>query len=294
MSEFINGEIDVLVCTTIIETGMDIPNVNTIIIQDADNMGLAQLYQLRGRVGRSSKLGYAYLTYKKYKILNDITKKRLETIREFIEFGAGFKIALKDLEIRGAGNLLGAEQHGNIENIGYSLYCKLLKQEINQIEISNKELENKLKKEIGCNFTKTVVDININSYIPDKYIKKEKERLEIYKNISLINSRDDYIKIRKEIYDKFGKIPECVINLLNISLLKSTASKLGISSITQKHNDLIITLSQNPRLRVDKLIEAVKQENRVFFAAGSNSFITYKNFSYKDTMCVNKFLEAIL
>jgi len=281
MSEFIDGKIDILVCTTIIETGMDIPNVNTIIINNADKIGLAQLYQLRGRVGRSSKLGYAYLTYEKHKVLSETAKKRLETIREFIEFGAGFKIALKDLEIRGAGNLLGAEQHGNIDNIGYDLYCKLLQEEISQLE------------NISC-LNQTTVDINISSYIPEIYIRNENERLEIYKKISCIKDQESYLKISQDLEKKFGRRPDCVKNLLNIALLKSMATKLGINSITQKQNNLIITLDSNANIALDKLIAIIQREKNLFFTAGINPVMTFKFSASNDIIYLTNLFEEML
>jgi transcription-repair coupling factor (superfamily II helicase) len=296
MSEFINGKVDVLVCTTIIETGMDISNVNTIIINDADNMGLAQLYQLRGRVGRSNKLGYAYLTYDSHKVLNATAKKRLDTICKFIEFGAGFKIAIKDLEIRGAGNLLGAEQHGNIANVGYDLYCKLLYEEMDRINKSqsNSVTNNTFESQkMFRQYNKTMVDININSYIPDKYIRDEAKRMEVYKNISLICDEDDYMLMINNLLDEFGEIPQCVMNLLHIALLKAIASKLKISTITHKHNNLVITMDVDSKVSMEKLVEVIKSNNKLFFTAGIKPCVTYKNLSSREIPYIIQILKSI-
>lgn len=182
MGDFISGEIDVLVCTTIIETGMDISNANTIIIQDADRMGLSQLYQLRGRVGRSNRIAYAYLMYKRDKMLREAAEKRLQTIREFTEFGSGFKIAMRDLEIRGAGNLLGAEQHGHMEAVGYDMYCRLLEEEVQNLK-GDAPKEEKFE---------TSIDLNISAFIPDFYIKNQEQRMELYKKIAGIRTMEEY------------------------------------------------------------------------------------------------------
>ena len=181
MFDFVNGEIDVLVSTTIIETGLDIPNANTMIIHDADRMGLSQLYQLRGRVGRSNRTSYAFLMYKRDKLLREEAEKRLQAIREFTELGSGIKIAMRDLEIRGAGNVLGAEQHGHMEAVGYDLYCKLLNQAVQALR-GKREAEDEFE---------TVVDCDINAYIPSSYIKNEYQKLDIYKRISGIENEDE-------------------------------------------------------------------------------------------------------
>lgn len=269
MEEFVRGEIDILVCTTIIETGMDIPNVNTIIIEDADKMGLSQLYQLRGRVGRSNKLAYAYLTYRKDKILTETAEKRLQTIREFTEFGAGFKIAMKDLEIRGAGNLLGAQQHGNIETVGYDLYCKLLDEEIKKINGDCSVVLNKIE---------TNIDINISAYIPQSYISDEKQKLDIYKKISFINNEEDYMEMQDELIDRFGDIPQYVQNLLDIAFIKCLAKKLNVISVTQKGNNLIMMIDKDSIIPIEKLLDIIKSDKQLFFTTNPITYITYKNF----------------
>ncbi len=223
MLDFIDNETDVLVCTTIIETGLDISNVNTIIIHDADKMGLSQLYQLRGRVGRSNRQAFAYLMYRKNKVLDETAEKRLQTIREFTEFGSGIKIAMRDLEIRGAGNLIGGEQHGHMDAVGYDMYCKLLQEAIKE-----------LKGEITIPEFETKIDIKVSAYIPETYIENQEQRLEIYKKISFIENVEDYNLVQEEIEDRYGDLPKSVQCLLEIAMLKATAHKIGITSITEK------------------------------------------------------------
>ena len=213
MFDFVNGDIDVLVSTTIIETGLDIPNANTMIIHDADRMGLSQLYQLRGRVGRSSRISYAFLMYKRDKMLKEEAEKRLQAIREFTELGSGIKIAMRDLEIRGAGNVLGAEQHGHMEAVGYDLYCKLLNQAVEALKGRRNEEED----------FQTVVDCDINAYIPGGYIKNEYQKLDIYKRISTIENEDEYMDMQDELIDRFGELPGAVGNLLKVAYLKALA-----------------------------------------------------------------------
>ncbi|WP_200791887.1 transcription-repair coupling factor [Caloranaerobacter azorensis] len=225
MIDFLKREYDILVCTTIIETGLDISNVNTLIVYDSDKMGLSQLYQLRGRVGRSDRIAYAYFTYEKDKVLSEVAEKRLKAIKEFTEFGSGFKIAMRDLEIRGAGNLLGPEQHGHMASIGYDLYVKYLDETIK-----------KLKGEIREEDIETTIELNVDGYIPRYYIANEEQKIEIYKKISSIQSREDLVDVQEEIMDRFGDIPKEVDNLLKISLIKSMCKKAKISSLTQIDN----------------------------------------------------------
>ncbi len=223
------GETDILVCTTIIETGVDVPNANTLIIEDADKMGLSQLHQLRGRVGRSSRRAYAYFTYPRNKILTDIATKRLSAIRDFTEFGAGFKVAMRDLEIRGAGNILGAEQHGNMASVGYEMYMRLLDEAI----LEEKGGKNK-QKPIEC-----TIDFNIDAYIPEKYISNPNHRLEAYKKISLIRNEKDLLDVNDELLDRFGPMPDPVSTLINISYLRSTASLAGLSKVEYKDRTIV-------------------------------------------------------
>lgn len=266
MMDYINKDIDVLVCTTIIETGLDISNANTIIVQDADRMGLAQLYQLRGRVGRSSRIAYAYFMYQKDKVLREVAEKRLQAIREFTEFGSGFKIAMRDLEIRGAGNLLGSEQHGHMETVGYDMYCKILDETVKELQGINVEEE-----------FETSIDININAYIPSKYIESEEQKLEIYKKIASIKTNDDFLDVQEEIEDRYGDIPISVQNLLDISLLKSQAHSNGITSISQKGTKIIITYKNQDYIDNTNINEVIKSyKDKLLFTAAVNPYITLK------------------
>ncbi len=283
MVDFINGDINVLVCTTIIETGLDIRNVNTIIIQDADYMGLSQLYQLRGRVGRSNRQAYAYLMYKRDKVLQENAEKRLQTIREFTEFGSGFKIAMRDMEIRGAGNLLGGEQHGHMDAVGYDMYCKLLDEVV--MEMRNQTPPDKFE---------TTIDININAYIPEYYIENEEQKLEIYKKISLIETEQDYFDIQEEIEDRFGTITSSVQNLLEIALVKAYAHKLGILSVNHRGENIIMTFRHNANVDPAKIVDYVsKNRDRLSFAIGINPVLTYKVIKEKGGIDLFKVRELL-
>lgn len=249
MFDFVNGEIDVLVCTTIIETGLDIPNANTMIIQDADHMGLSQLYQLRGRVGRSSRTSYAFLMYRRDKLLREEAEKRLQAIREFTELGSGIKIAMRDLEIRGAGNVLGAEQHGHMEAVGYDLYCKLLNQAV--LELRGKRREEDTYE--------TVVDCDIDAYIPTSYIKNEYQKLDIYKRISGIENEEEYMDMLDELMDRFGEIPKPVDNLLRVAGLKALGHQAYVTEVNINSQEVRLTMYQKARLNtagIPALVEA--------------------------------------
>ena len=266
MEEFIDGDTDVLVCTTIIETGLDIPNVNTIIIQDADRMGLSQLYQLRGRVGRSNRTSYAYFMYRRDKVLQEVAEKRLQTIREFTEFGSGFKIAMRDLEIRGAGSLLGAEQHGHMETVGYDMYCKLLDEAVC-----------KLKGVDRSESFETTIDISVNAYIPGYYIENEEQRLEIYKKISLIDSQESFYDIQEEIEDRFGTMPKSVQTLLDVALVKSEAHNLGIVSVAEKQKNIVVTFKSNAGVDTERITQMLMAKNSPYmFTAAEEPYITIK------------------
>ena len=217
---FLNKEFNVLVCTTIIETGMDIPNCNTMIIENADQFGLSQLYQLRGRVGRSTRTSYAFLMYKRDKMISEVAEKRLSAIKEFSDLGSGFKIAMKDLEIRGAGNVLGKSQHGHMAAVGYDLYCKMLNQAVNNL----KGIKNEYSFE-------TTVDLEVDAYIPASYIKSEYQKLDIYKRIAALETREELSDMKDELSDRYGSIPSCASNLLMVALIKSKAHKIGIMEI---------------------------------------------------------------
>ncbi len=227
MSDFLHREFDVLVCTTIIETGLDIPNVNTIIVEDSDRFGLSQLYQLRGRVGRSERIAFCFMTYQKQKVLTEIASKRLRAIKEFTRFGSGYQIALRDLQIRGAGNLLGVSQHGNMAEIGYDLYVKFLNRAIK--ENSGEKVEDELE---------VSVDFEYNAFLPKDYIESELFRMEIYKKISSLESEEDKLELIDELIDRFGEPKSSVINLMDISIIRSLSEKIGIRQIKQKGNRL--------------------------------------------------------
>lgn len=265
MQDFIEKKIDVLVCTTIIETGLDISNVNTIIINNADKMGLSQLYQLRGRVGRTNRVAYAYLMYKKDKVLEEVAEKRLQTIREFTEFGSGFKIALRDLEIRGAGSLLGERQHGHIDAVGYDLYCRMLDDAI-------KELNGEAPKQDFI----TSIDVKINAYIPEYFIKNEDARLEMYKRVALIKDKDDLSDMQDELADRFGDLPKSVNNLLEVALLKNLAHRIGIEQISQKNNGYVMYFYKDTdltQLNIEKFIG--KYKNKFYYTANPKIYLTF-------------------
>lgn len=237
MLDFVNGDIDVLVSTTIIETGLDIPNANTIIIHDADRLGLSQLYQIRGRVGRSNRTSYAFLMYRRDKLLREEAEKRLQAIREFTELGSGIKIAMRDLELRGAGNILGAEQHGHMEAVGYDLYCKLLNEAVLALK-GQKEEES----------FETVVDCDIDAYIPGSYIRNEYQKLDIYKRISGIENQDEYMDMQDELIDRFGDIPKPVENLLLIAALKAMAHQAGVTEVNINRQEITLKMYKNARI----------------------------------------------
>ena len=236
--DFAEGEYNVLVATTIIESGTDIPNVNTMIVLDADRFGLAQLHQLRGRVGRSGRMAYAYLMYRKDKTLSEVAEKRLRAIKEFTEFGSGFKIAMKDLELRGAGNLLGTEQSGHMMNVGYELYCKMLEEAV----------EAARGRDVIPPAEETAFSLSIPALIPEWYIENEVLRLQMYKKIAMIENDDDEGEIVDELLDRFGDIPKDTMNLIKISKIRAMAGQLGVSEILQQGYKIIFKLWENVKL----------------------------------------------
>ena len=238
----IEHETDILVCTTIIETGVDVPNVNTLIIEDADRMGLSQLHQLRGRVGRSPRRAYAFFTFRRGRQLTDIAEKRLEAIREYTEFGAGFKIAMRDLEIRGAGSILGGEQHGNMEAVGYDMYIRLLNDAINE------EKGIKTVEENEC-----TVDLNVSAYIPERYIESLPARLGIYKRIAAVKSDEQRLDVIDELCDRFGEPPKAVMGLIDIALLRNRAAAIGIYEINEDKNGVILRVNAVCEQQLDRL-----------------------------------------
>lgn len=227
MIAFMNKEYDVLVCTTIIETGIDISNVNTMIVHDADKMGLSQLYQLRGRVGRSNRVAYTYFIYTKDKILTEVAEKRLKALKDFTELGSGFKIAMRDLEIRGAGNMMGSSQHGHMASIGYDLYCRMLEDTVKLVkgEIENEPIE-------------TSVDMKVDAFIPSSYITDEIQKIEVYKKIAAIEDINDFMEIKSELEDRYSNIPDSVYNLMDIAYIKSICKGLYIEDIKEIAKEL--------------------------------------------------------
>ena len=234
MYDMVNGKTDILVCTTIIETGLDIPNANTIIVENADRMGLSQLYQLRGRVGRSERNAYAYFTYRRDELLTETAERRLSAIKEFTEFGSGFKIAMRDLEIRGAGDILGAEQHGHIDSVGYDMYCKILENSVREMQGLPEKQE-----------TDTSIDLNIDAYIPERYIKSANIRIDAYKRIAVIETAEDASDVTDELIDRFGEPPKPVRNLIEIAQIKALAANVGITEISQKGDSILLTFGKN-------------------------------------------------
>lgn len=281
MYDFIDGEIDVLVSTTIIETGLDISNVNTIIIHDSDNMGLSQLYQLRGRVGRSNRTSYAFLMYKRDKLLKEVAEKRLQAIREFTDLGSGFKIAMRDLEIRGAGNLLGRKQHGHMEAVGYDLYCKMLNEAVKHLKGEAEEVD-----------FPTTVDLDVDAYIPPSYIMNEVQKLDIYKRIAGIENLSECEDMKEELLDRFGEIPRSVENLLRIALIRQTAHTLYLSEVQGKNEILTFTFLQNAPVCIENLPKLIALYNKkLTFHPKGDPYLKYR---YKKCGFVEKDGEMLL
>ena len=263
MTKMYGGEISILVCTTIIETGVDIPNVNTLIIEEADHMGLAQLHQIRGRVGRSNRHAYAYLTYRKGKVLTEVSQKRLSAIREFAEFGSGFKIAMRDLEIRGAGNVLGAEQSGHLVSVGYDLYLQLLE-----------EAAAELKGEPAPRRTVCTADLLVSANLPASYVPDSATRVDLYRRIALISCLEEYRDMQDELLDRFGDLPKPAQALLDIALLRADASGVGISDIVQKNGKLQLTF--DPRDLEAGAEVCAGYRGRMLMAAGEKPYLELK------------------
>ena len=277
MLDFINGEIDVLVSTTIIETGLDIPNANTMIIQDADRLGLSQLYQIRGRIGRSNRTSFAFLMYKRDKMLKEDAEKRLQAIREFTELGSGIKIAMRDLEIRGAGNILGAEQHGHMEAVGYDLYCKMLNEAVIALKGGQEEEET----------FETVVDCDIDAFIPDGYIKNEYLKLDVYKRISAIETDDEYMDMQDELIDRFGDIPKSVDNLLRVAELKAMAHRAYVTEVDINTQEIRIELYPKAKLDVTKIPALIAEYKTAlrFAQGGEKPVLFYQEKGKKNKNC---------
>ena len=266
MYDFINGDIDVLVSTTIIETGLDIANANTMIIQDADRFGLSQLYQLRGRVGRSNRMAYVFLLYQRDKMLKEVAEKRLAAIREFTDLGSGFKIAMRDLEIRGAGNLLGESQSGHMAAVGYDLYCKMLNEAVSQLKGKKEEAD-----------YATTIDLDIDAFIPESYIKNEYQKLDIYKRIATIETEEEMDDMTEELIDRFGDLPKKVQQLLHIAALKSLAHSAYITAIEQKGKDYKFILYEKANLDPAKIPALLKKYgNNMTFKAEAVPYFLYQ------------------
>jgi len=233
MLDFYAGVYDVLLCTTIIENGLDVPAANTLIVYDAERFGLSQLYQLRGRVGRSNRQAYAYFTVRENRPLSETAQQRLEAIREFTEFGSGFRIAMRDLEIRGAGNILGPEQHGHLATVGYDMYCKLMEETLN--EVHGKTVPRELE---------TRVDLRVDAFLPSEYVAEEKQRMEMYKRIAGIATDEERADVTDELIDRYGELPPPVETLLDVSQLRALCNRMGIANITRGKEGLLMRLEE--------------------------------------------------
>ena len=281
MEEFIEGKTNVLVCTTILESGIDIPNANTIIVENADRMGLAQLYQIRGRVGRSDRQGYAYITYKRDKLLSEIADKRLKAIKEFTEFGSGFKIAMRDLEIRGAGSLLGEIQSGHLEQVGYDTYCNLLDEVVKEMQ------GEEVKPEIDVQ-----IDLDATCYIPDEYISDSSQKIEIYQDIALCKNEEDIQNVIDEIIDRYGNMPKELENLLSIARIKYLAKDLQIIKINQRQENIVFTFEGGEnKYDIVKLIEIYKE--KIKFSPGIKTMITLKIKEKEEQKILNSVTEFL-
>lgn len=284
MNDFILGDIDILLSTTIIETGMDIANVNTLIVYDADNMGLAQLYQLKGRIGRSNRSSYAYFTYRKGKVLSEVSEKRLKSIRDFSDFGSGYKIAMKDLELRGAGNLLGESQSGHVSSIGYDLYVKFLQEAVSKA--SGKEIKENKSNDV-------YIDIKVDAYIPNSYINDQSQKIEIYKRIAKIENSHDYDILVEDLIDIYGDIPIMVDNIMYVSLIKSLAGESGFKEIREKNSSINLYFENRDLFSIEELKEIsqnYKSEMKINLSTNPSFILPASKTKLLDTY---EFLNAI-
>lgn len=267
INAFQEKELDVLVCTTIIESGIDMPNVNTILVEDSDRLGLAQLYQLRGRVGRSNRLAYAYLTYRQDKVLNEVAEKRLKAIREFTEFGSGFKIAMRDLQIRGAGNLLGAEQHGHLETVGYDMYLRLLEEAV--AELQGHEPLHRV--------TDVTVEFPTSAFLDSGYISDEDQRIDMYKTIAVIRTDGDLSDVRDELLDRYGDIPAETLRLLDIAFIRNLAASCGLAAVKDRGELVEMAFAEGFSLPLDRIGELMGQwKGRLMFSAGRHPYLSLR------------------
>ncbi|MBP3447994.1 MAG: transcription-repair coupling factor [Clostridia bacterium] len=277
------GEVDILVCTTIIETGLDIPNVNTIVVEQADHLGLAQLYQIRGRVGRSNRLAYCYLTYQRDKSITEVSEKRLKAIKEFTEFGSGFKIALRDLEIRGAGNILGAEQHGHMDAVGYDMYLKLLDEAVRE------QKGETITPEVTCQ-----VDLKVSAFLDDAYISDHATKLEIYKKISLIRTREDMEDMVDELTDRFSDVPSETMNLIEISYLRVMCEGFGIYDVSEARGVVTFRLNQLSQEMISAVLNIGSQyKGKALFGAGAKPYFSIRTVTLRKTRELVEILENI-
>ena len=265
MSRMTDGDLNVLVCTTIIETGIDLPNANTLIIEDADHLGLAQLHQIRGRVGRSSRRAFAYMTYRRGKVLSETSARRLEAIREFAEFGSGFKIAMRDLEIRGAGNVLGPEQSGFLLSVGYDMYLKLLEEAV--LTQQGKPLPTK---------TECAANLSVAASIPDRYVPTAEERMDLYRRIAALRSEEEADDLVDELIDRYGEPPRPVNNLISVALMRAEAAAADITDIDQKNGCLLLTIPKFDLRQVSGLCGGDKYKGRLLFSAGEKPYLSLR------------------
>lgn len=294
MYDFMEGEIDVLVCTTIIESGLDIANANTVIIDQADRLGLAQLYQIRGRVGRSNRVAYAYLTYAKEKTLTEISEKRLSAIREFTDLGAGYKIALRDLEIRGAGNLLGSEQHGQIAAVGFDLYCRMLEEEVRKKRSQQAIQQGRIPEETESEQPMVSIDLQVKAYIPAEYMEDAGTKIDFYQRINDARQKEDIEALREELVDRFGDLPDPLENLLRIGAIKAMAKEARILAVTQEPKVIKISMAEGHGLTGPELMELVRRYRRqVTFDAARGLEISVQ-LQKIDQSDVIRFLEKIV
>ncbi len=257
MLDFYEGKFDVLLCTTIIEAGLDVPRANTLIVCDADRFGLSQLYQGRGRGGRSNRLAYAYLTVSPNKVLTETADKRLAAIREFTEFGSGFRVAMRDLEIRGAGNLLGSEQSGFMASVGYDLYVKMIEETVRE-----------MRGDVSQGDVETRVDVKVDAYLPQEYIANDLLRVEMYKKIASIRNRDNRDDLIEELIDRFGDPNRPVMNLIEIAHLKALCSRLGIDYVTGRGDELLMRFCMSAEIDLMRVLAAVRNQGPLSAGAG--------------------------
>ena len=262
MLQFIDGAYDVLLCTSIIESGLDIPNVNTLVVKNADRLGLSQLYQLRGRIGRGSRLAYAYLTFQRDRVLSEVAEKRLSAVREFTEFGSGYRIALRDLEIRGAGNLLGLEQHGHIAAVGFEMYTRLLAEAVREARGQAPE-----------QLVETSFELNAEAYLPDGYVAGPDQKVEIYRRLAFVRSEEELAGLKEEVADRFGSLPLPVETLFLVARIRVKAAALKVLSISRQNNYYRFRFAGGHTLTGDQLVKAAAEYgSRIKFIHSADTF----------------------